>query len=161
MRKLRFVERTTEASYIDIFKGNGCYSYVGKVGSFGQSLSLGNGCLRKAIVLHELMHALGNGSQVFGIKYLNISCIFLGAFHTQSRPDRDNYVNIHLENVLSGLESNFAKQSNTNMFGSYDFCSMMHYNSKAFTKVNQILPPKKISSHKFFFGPEWQWHNKH
>lgn len=49
----------------------------------GQILSLGTGCDHKAVIEHELLHALG-------------------FYHEQSRTDRDDYVNIHLDQVTPG-----------------------------------------------------------
>lgn len=60
-----------------------CWSYVGKMES-GQLLSLAPGCDHKAVIEHELLHALG-------------------FYHEQSRQDRDDYVNIHLDQVVDGL----------------------------------------------------------
>ena len=53
-----------------------------------------SGCVRKGIVMHELLHAVG-------------------FHHEQNRPDRDNYLNIYLENVKSGKEHNFRLMTNT------------------------------------------------
>ena len=44
---------------------NGCWSYVGSQGAIGgregQTINLGSlGCFNKGIVLHEILHALGN-----------------------------------------------------------------------------------------------------
>ena len=42
----------------------GCYSYVGcqgaQGGKSGQIINLGRGCVNKGLLLHEILHALGN-----------------------------------------------------------------------------------------------------
>ena len=62
-----------------------CYSSVGRdyKKSGMQSMSLGPECLQTSIVLHELLHSLG-------------------FWHEQSRPDRDQYVEIFWENIKQG-----------------------------------------------------------
>lgn len=50
----------------------------------GQNLSIGQGCDYKAIVEHEILHALG-------------------FYHEQSRTDRDDYVNIWWDEILPGV----------------------------------------------------------
>ena len=49
-----------------------------------QNLSIGTGCDYKAIIEHELLHALG-------------------FYHEQSRTDRDDYVTIHWDEILQGM----------------------------------------------------------
>ncbi|CAJ0600671.1 unnamed protein product [Cylicocyclus nassatus] len=71
-----------EKSFIKFEKQGGCFSSVGKQPS-GQVLSLGTRCDHKAIVEHELLHALG-------------------FYHMQSRQDRDDYVKIWLDQVTDG-----------------------------------------------------------
>lgn len=60
-----------------------CFSYIGKLPSGGQNLSIGNGCDEQHIVEHEFLHALG-------------------LYHEQSRPDRDDYLTIMFENIQTG-----------------------------------------------------------
>lgn len=68
---IKFVPYTNEQSWVRVFPGAGCYSYVGRFSEFlnsqyddldgSQDLSLAKpGCLNNAIVAHEFMHALGS-----------------------------------------------------------------------------------------------------
>lgn len=59
-----------------------CWSYVGDDG-VGQNLSIGAGCDTKAVVQHEILHALG-------------------FYHEQSRSDRDDYVQIWWDEIEEG-----------------------------------------------------------
>jgi len=71
-----------------------CWSFVGRIFSGGQTLSIGNGCGLKAIVEHEFLHALG-------------------FWHEQSRYDRDDYVTINFEHIIRGCPVIFFLE-NTN-----------------------------------------------
>ncbi|XP_047453155.1 high choriolytic enzyme 1-like [Mugil cephalus] len=114
---IRFVRRTSQRDYLKIQALNGCYSYIGRrVG--GQDLSLQqNGCVYHQTVQHEVLHALG-------------------FHHEQKRSDRDNYIRIVLENVISGQEHNFDKVNTLNQGTTYDYGSVMHYSKYAFSKNN-------------------------
>ncbi|KAM8831676.1 meprin A, alpha (PABA peptide hydrolase), tandem duplicate 1 isoform 1-T2 [Spinachia spinachia] len=111
-----------ERSYIKFVKRGGCFSSVGDQQT-GQILSLGSGCDHKAVIEHELLHALG-------------------FYHEQSRTDRDDYVDIWLNQVTPGLENNFNKYNDdyiTDQNTAYDYESVMHYRPFSFNK-NQSIP---------------------
>ncbi|XP_072171274.1 protein SpAN-like [Diadema setosum] len=125
---LRFEPRTSQhanqlghGTYLNFIKGGGCWSYVGRVSSSSQDVSIGNGCGYLGIVAHEIGHAMG-------------------FHHEQSRPDRDDYVTVHFENIRSGFENNFQKYSwnaITTEDVPYDVGSVMHYSSGAFSSNGQ------------------------
>ena len=67
------------------------------------------GCLRKKVIQHEFIHALG-------------------AFHEQARPDRDSYIKLYQHNMVDNAWGQFAKQSGVDSMGvAYDEQSIMHY----------------------------------
>merc|ERR1712243_426385 len=97
MRKtcIRFVQAgsaearsTGHNHYITIFSGQGCYSSVGYNHRSHQVSLQAGGCTYAGIVAHELGHTIG-------------------LHHEQCRPDRDNYLNIFLNNVPSNMRFNF------------------------------------------------------
>jgi len=97
--------------------GSGCWSYVGRLGG-RQVLNLQSpGCVYQGTVEHEAIHALG-------------------FFHEQSRPDRDDHVNILWQNIAPDMAYNFnalswAEASTFDV--PYDYRSIMHYNAKDFS----------------------------
>lgn len=93
-----------------------CAAYVGYRGGGQRKLYLGDFCFIKGIIQHEFMHSLG-------------------FWHEQSRPDRDDYIKILNENIITGTEHNFGKRSTINSLGvEYDYNSVMHYGPTAFSK---------------------------
>ncbi|KAF4024944.1 hypothetical protein G4228_016830, partial [Cervus hanglu yarkandensis] len=105
-----------EPNYISVFKGNGCWSSVGKQLTRMQQLSIGEGCDKIATVQHEFLHALG-------------------FWHEQSRSDRDDYVSIIWDRIISGKERNFDSYNDQvidSMNVPYDYSSVMHYSKTAF-----------------------------
>ncbi|XP_027056315.1 zinc metalloproteinase nas-15-like [Pocillopora damicornis] len=71
----------------------------------------------------------------------------LGFFHEQSRPDRDDYVTIHFENIKDGRAGNFRKyrtSSVNTLLTAYDYGSVMHYGARYFSKNRKpTIVPKK------------------
>uniref|UniRef100_A0A3B3SNL0 Metalloendopeptidase n=1 Tax=Paramormyrops kingsleyae TaxID=1676925 RepID=A0A3B3SNL0_9TELE len=106
-----------EKTYIRFQKLDGCWSMVGDQQT-GQTLSLGEGCDHKAVIEHELLHAVG-------------------FYHEQSRSDRGDYVDIWLDEVLPGMGHNFNKYDDsfvTDQNTAYDYESIMHYRPYSFNK---------------------------
>merc|ERR1711935_1051189 len=95
----------------------GCWSSLGFTNpSTYQSLNLGHGCVYQSTVQHEFMHALG----------------FL---HEQSRPDRDQHIDILWDNIIPDMHSQFWKMETSDwqdLEESYDLKSVMHYEGWSF-----------------------------
>jgi len=120
---LRFAKYSTRPSGPHIFftTGGGCSSPVGR-SSRGNSIRIARGCWRKGTIMHEIGHSIG-------------------LFHEQSRPDRDQYVTILLQNVKSSSRHNFNKLTTSRIDSrgtSYDYDSMMHYGSRYFSTNGQL-----------------------
>lgn len=110
---VRFVPRTNETNFVHVINGDGNYSYVGMIGG-SQDLSMTDWGY-KFVICHELGHALG-------------------MIHEHQRPDRDTYITVHFDQVISGDESNFTRVKNAILRTDYDFDSVMHYDRFAFAK---------------------------
>jgi Astacin (Peptidase family M12A) len=119
---IRFVERTAAnqaqyPNYLSFQERDGCWSYVG-MQTGEQVVSLAAGCGFGAAV-HEIFHAVG-------------------AWHEQSREDRDRFIRIAWENIQAGREHNFNQHiTDGDDIGDYDFDSIMHYPATAFSKNGQ------------------------
>ena len=108
----------------------GCFSKVGRSGNGIQTINLHSTCISKGTTMHEILHALG-------------------FYHEHSRSDRDIYIVINNENIISDYTSNFEKQTNSESNGvSYDYGSIMHYSAYAFSKdptsLKTIVAPEEI-----------------
>ena len=110
---LRFLSRDREDSdYIEFVSfGPSCFSsHIGWRGG-KQVVNLLPRC-KFGISVHEIGHAIG-------------------FWHEQSRPDRDNYITMHYENIRGGTGNpNFFKRSSFEIDyqgSTYDYGSIMHY----------------------------------
>ncbi|KIH45055.1 astacin, partial [Ancylostoma duodenale] len=91
---------------------DGCASNVGRhpLGE-EQLVSLAPECIRLGVIAHEVAHALG-------------------FWHEQSRPDRDQFVNVRWENIDKDSKGQFLKEDPDDVDNAgvpYDYGSIMHY----------------------------------
>ncbi|KAG1685927.1 Astacin-like metalloprotease toxin 1 [Nymphon striatum] len=126
---IEFINSKGDGNYINIYRGDGCWSLVGRQGNGKQAVSLGVGCQFVGTAVHELGHAIG-------------------FWHEQNRSDRDNYIDVHLENVKPAMRYNFDKltPSQNLLLVPYDYNSIMEYAEYAFSvdkqKKKTIVPKK-------------------
>jgi hypothetical protein len=111
--------QAADKAYFKIQYGNGCSAHVGHVAPYQSTMTLQqNGCFSTGTIQHELMHVIG-------------------FYHEQSRPDRDQFLQINLQNVRSDMAHNFNKyawgSTVLNQGSNYDYASVMHYETNAFS----------------------------
>ncbi|XP_074096633.1 protein tolkin-like [Cotesia typhae] len=135
---IQFVDRndTIHQDYLALIHPDSrrCHTAIGKSYSGRNELYLGKGCLNQRNILHELGHVIG-------------------FHHEHNRPDRDQYVNVKMENVKSGSEGNFDKLSPekiTTLNQKYDYNSIMHYRRNEFSsdQSKDTIVPLQIENNE-------------
>lgn len=71
----------------------------------------------------------------------------LGLIHEHQRPDRNDYIIVHTENIESGQQAQFGKIGKA--YGPFDFNSIMMYDSYAFSKNGKPTMTKKCDGSKW------------
>jgi hypothetical protein len=136
---VQFIVRTNENNYIEVQNSTRNASAVGMQGGEQvlEMISWGN----RYIIIHELMHALG-------------------IWHEQSRDDRDTYVTINYDNIRDSdppVVHNFDTKDGAEIYGFYDFESVMHYGQCAFlTSDCTCSSTCRTISVKSPWGTDWQ-----
>ncbi|XP_071949879.1 zinc metalloproteinase nas-4-like [Antedon mediterranea] len=95
---------------------NTCQTKTGRVGN-KQFTKLGACARRVGNIIHELGHVIG-------------------FYHEQNRPDRDKYIKVFDDHIEPKFKDNFDKfpKSETRTIGyAYDYESIMHYGTLAFS----------------------------
>uniref|UniRef100_A0A914HW06 Metalloendopeptidase n=1 Tax=Globodera rostochiensis TaxID=31243 RepID=A0A914HW06_GLORO len=116
---------------VRIFKGQGCYSQVGReTNAVEQEMSLGAGCEVFGTITHEFGH-------------------LLGMFHHHARQDRDEKIQVITENIEPGWKDQYRKETadRSDLEGiGYNYASNMHYGGTNSDSVTVVMAAK----HKHF-----------
>ncbi len=117
------VPRTNEQNYVEFRNGEGCNATLGKGDSQIKELfqpvvyiNISRYCDKFAIV-HEIGH-------------------LIGLSHTLQRQDRDNYISMNNDNIMSGFQDQYQKNDILSI-GDFDWDSTMLYDKYAFSKNKQ------------------------
>ncbi|HTJ42396.1 MAG TPA: M12 family metallopeptidase [Kofleriaceae bacterium] len=125
----RFVIHTNEPDYVYFL--NDSANNSSSIGRHGGKQYIRVAGRRPGLIEHEIGHALG-------------------LWHEQQRADRDNYVTVHLENVLPDKVPNFQTYVQQGTDGRdlfpYDINSIMHYGSYAFSANTKPTITRKDGS---------------
>ncbi|MBF0360836.1 MAG: M12 family metallopeptidase [Oligoflexia bacterium] len=105
---------------------DGCWSSIGMVGG-EQNVNLESGC-STGNAIHEIGHTVG-------------------LWHEHSRNDRDSFINVYWNNIIVDKKHNFNKKEDSGFegddIGVYDYESIMHYGSYAFSLNGQATILRK------------------
>jgi hypothetical protein len=98
--------------YVKSEPGGGCAAHVGMTALASPYLQLSSqGCASVGIAMHEMGHTLGMA-------------------HEQARPDRDQFVKVHLDNTIQ--DEQFTINPGADTKRPYDVLSLMHYGAGDF-----------------------------
>ena len=128
---LTFVERTSQPDYVRVIPSadpNACSADVGRDTTTAVQFirTSSNGC-RVPTFMHEMLHTAG-------------------VWHEQSRPDRDDFVEILEDNIQTSpidRTGNFDKKTEDEAqgLGAYNYTSVMHYRPFSFGITCTPSPP--------------------
>jgi len=105
LTSITFVQRTNQSNYVEFRNSTGNSSNLGMIGG-RQYINLYNDIM--GITAHEILHSLG-------------------IHHEQTRPDRDQYIIINWDNIVTASQFNYTLATSYTGVGTFDFDSIMLY----------------------------------
>ena len=77
----------------------------------------------------------------------------IGLNHEHNRADRDSFITVYHDNILSDYERSYMKDENYDYFGTpYDLDSIMHYPPVSGDAINPLLPVFTLNDGIVFNG---------
>jgi hypothetical protein len=120
---ITLVQRTNQTDYVEFIYGTLNASYIGKIGG-KQTITLVQKSFSAGTVMHEIGHAFG-------------------LYHEHGKENRDKHVLVHGNNIQDGMAYAFVKRStNCAQFDTFDYGSIMLYDSYAWSKNGQATLTK-------------------
>lgn len=136
---VQFVPYSNQKAYVWIVPGKGCSADAGYKDKQPQHMVLNqDSCMQQQTVIHEATHTLGFD-------------------HTQTRQDRDKYLQIVFDNIKPEKWYNFKKQDTNNELVGFDFKSVMIYdpiNTFAIDQKKPTMLPKPPQSNRLLSDKE-------
>lgn len=106
---VRFVERTTQDDYVKIYDTNDAASSCDHLGMESGSKKIEISTSQGTVsIAHEILHSLG-------------------FFHEQCRPDRNDYIIVHMDQITQQLKYQYNIFPSSQGLGPFDFYSIMLY----------------------------------
>ncbi|MBB5648458.1 M12 family metallopeptidase [Pedobacter cryoconitis] len=111
---IQFIPRTNQDNYVTIYDTNESSSSSNAIGmESGKKEIYLSASQPTGTIAHEIMHSLG-------------------VFHEQCRPDRNNYITVHMDLIPDNLKYQYNIFPSSQGLGPFDFDSIMLYGSNAY-----------------------------
>eukprot|EP00746_Dinoflagellata_sp_MGD_P106275 gnl/MRDRNA2_/MRDRNA2_44364_c0_seq2.p1 gnl/MRDRNA2_/MRDRNA2_44364_c0~~gnl/MRDRNA2_/MRDRNA2_44364_c0_seq2.p1 ORF type:complete len:515 (+),score=103.68 gnl/MRDRNA2_/MRDRNA2_44364_c0_seq2:124-1668(+) len=129
--------KCVDGNSVMITMGDSCGTMLGMLGMGENNASKFLKFTKKCAVLGSILHEIGH---------------LLGMIHEHSRPDRDEHLNILLENVKDNWIPQFDIRPEAYTGTTYDVLSIMHYHGWAHSKNGAITVETKVQELQQYIG---------
>ncbi len=125
---VRCVRRSNERQYLNFRNVSPCNTEVG-MGDGVRTMNMG-GCMLRGQLVHEIGHAFG-------------------LLHEHQRSDRDRYIAVNYDRVVSEYRFAYEVISSSNNVTSYDFMSIMHYPPNSYSRNGEYIMTPRAGYEEF------------